>query len=122
MLEAALVLPILLLLAFGTVEFGYFLYVNHNLQGAAMAGVRAAIPSGANNADVSQAVGDVMTACGLQGSGYTVVITPGDVSTAAAGGNVSVRVECTWGAVGVSPLGLISAGKVVRSTALMRKE
>ncbi len=37
-LEMALVLPILLLLAFGMVEFGYFFYVKNNLQGAAREG------------------------------------------------------------------------------------
>src|SRR4051812_13398788 len=42
-MEMALVLPILLALSFGTVEFGYFFYVKHTLQGAARDGARQAI-------------------------------------------------------------------------------
>ena len=42
-LETALVLPILLALSFGLVEFGYFFYVKHNMQGAAREGARVAI-------------------------------------------------------------------------------
>jgi Flp pilus assembly protein TadG len=121
-LEAALVLPILLALAFGTVEFGYFFYVKNNLQGAAREGARAAIPATATNADVNAAVANAMTTFGLQSSGYTVSITPSNVSGQAAGTPISVTVQCTWGAVGVRPLQLISSDKTVAGKAVMRKE
>jgi len=121
-IEAVLVIPILLLLAFGTVEFGHFFFVKHNLQGAAREGARAAIVSGATNADVTSAVSASMTASGLQNSGYTVTTNPSDVSTAGSGTNISVAVECTWGNVGVRPMGMISATKQARGTTVMRKE
>jgi Flp pilus assembly protein TadG len=121
-IEAVLVIPILLLLAFGTVEFGHFFFVKHNLQGAAREGARAAIVSGATNADVSAAVSASLTAAGLQGSGYTVTTNPSDVSTAASGTNVSVAVKCSWGNVGVRPMGMISATKQAQGTTVMRKE
>src|SRR5207245_2629586 len=70
-LEMALVLPILLALAFGTVEFGYFFYVKHNLQAAAREGCRAAIVPSSQTSDVTTAVANVMTAAGLNSSGYT---------------------------------------------------
>jgi Flp pilus assembly protein TadG len=121
-LEAAFVLPILLLLAFGTVEFGHFFYVKHNLQGAARQGARAAIPASATNATVTTAVTEAMTLAGLQSSGYAVTTNPANVAAATDGTNVSVTVQCTWGAVGLRPLSLIAANKPVRSTAVMRKE
>jgi len=121
-LEMALVLPVLLLLAFGTVEFGYYFYVRSNLQGAAREGARAAIVASATNADVTSAVAAAMNACGLQNSGYSVSLNPPDVGSAAAGTAITVTVECTWGAVGIRPLQLISAGKILRGTAVMRKE
>ena len=34
-LETVLVMPVLLYLAFGIVEFGYYFYVKHSLEGAA---------------------------------------------------------------------------------------
>ena len=114
-LEAALVLPILISLAFGTVEFSYFFYVKHSLQGAANLGVRAAIPAHSTPDDVANAVSDAMTLVGLQNSGYTV-------SSTSSGANVTVTVQCTWGVVGIRPLGLISSNKLVKSSAIMRKE
>jgi Flp pilus assembly protein TadG len=121
-IEAALVLPILLYLAFGTVEFGYFFYVKNNLQGAAREGVRAAIPPGATNTDVNTAISSQMTAAGLQASGYTVTTTPANISGLSPGSNVTVNVQCTWGTVGLRPLQLISSGKIVKGQAVMRKE
>lgn len=121
-IEAVLVIPILLLLAFGTVEFGHFFFVKHNLQGAAREGARAAIVSGATNGDVNGAVSASMTAAGLEGSGYTVTTTPADVSTATTGANITVSVQCAWGDVGIRPMGMISAAKQARGTTVMRKE
>lgn len=121
-LEAALVVPILLYLAFGTVEFGYFYYVKNNVQGAAREGVRAAIPPGATNTDVTTAISSQMTAAGLQASGYTVTTNPSNVSGLAPGTTVTVTVQCTWGTVGLRPLQLISTSKLVKGQAVMRKE
>ena len=44
-LELAFALPLLLVLAFGTIEFGYWFYLEHNFQAAAREGARAAIVS-----------------------------------------------------------------------------
>jgi Flp pilus assembly protein TadG len=123
-LEAALVLPILLYLAFGTVEFGYYFYVKNQLQGAAREGVRAAITASAANSDVTSAVSASMSAYGLSGSGYTVSISPSNVAGLTEGTAITVTVQCSWGsaASGVRPLGLISTNKQVKGVAVMRKE
>ena len=123
-LEAALVLPILLLLAFGTIEFGYYFYVKNNVQGAAREGARASIAAGATNADVNAAVATAMTNSGLSQSGYTVTTEPANVFTAAPGTQIRVTVQCNWGTVGggARPMNLMSANKPVRGTATMRKE
>jgi Flp pilus assembly protein TadG len=126
-LDMALVLPILLSLSFGTVEFGYYLYVKHNLQAAAREGARAAIVPSAVTSDVTTAVQNMMTAAGLGSSGYTTAITDTNgatisVSTASAGTAIKVTVQCSWGTVGVRPLGIISASKPVIGTTVMRKE
>ena len=125
-IEMVLVLPLLLMLSFGAVEYGYLLYVKNTLVGAAQNGVRAGVPASATNSSVTTAVSNTMTAAGLQSSGYTVTTSPADVSTAAAGSSVQVTVSCTWGNIGVSPLptwlGGISSTKVVSGVAVMRKE
>jgi Flp pilus assembly protein TadG len=121
------VLPILLALAFGTVEFGYYFYVKHNVQAAAREGARAAIVPSAVAGDVTTAVQNVMTAAGLGSSGYTTSVTDINgnainVSTASAGTAIKVTVQCTWGNVGVRPLGVISSTKIVTGNTVMRKE
>lgn len=126
-LEMALVLPILLFLAFGTVEFGYFFYVKHNVQAAAREGARAAIVPSATNSDVTDAVQQMMQAAGLGSSGYTTSITNTagttvTVSTTTAGTAIKVTVNCNWSQVGLRPLGLIGSSKVVTGTTVMRKE
>jgi Flp pilus assembly protein TadG len=123
-LEAALVLPILLLLAFGVIEFGYYFYAKNNIQGAAREGARAAITAGATNADVNAAVATTMSNSGLNASGYTVTTTPTNISTATAGTQIQVTVQCTWGTVGggARPMRLMSTNKLVRASATMRKE
>jgi Flp pilus assembly protein TadG len=128
-LDMALVLPILLALAFGTVEFGYYFYVKHNVQAAAREGARAGIVPSATNQNVTDAVLASMQAAGFSSGQYTVTITDTatppvaiNVSSVAAGTPVKVTVTCNWGTVGMRPLGLIGATKNVVGATVMRKE
>jgi Flp pilus assembly protein TadG len=126
-LEMVLVLPVLLALAFGTVEFGFYFYVKSNVQAAAREGARAAILPSAVATDVSSAVSNAMSAAGLGSSGYTTTITDTNgnavnVATVAAGTAIKVQVSCSWGTVGLRPLGLIGTGKQVVGSTTMRKE
>lgn len=126
MLELMLVLPILLMLSFGVVDYGYYFYLKNTLQGAAQAGARAAIPGSATNSSVTTAVGNIMTAAGISSSNYTVTLSPTDVSTASAGSTVTVTVTCSWANVGThalsSSFGGISNTKQIIGVAVMRKE
>jgi Flp pilus assembly protein TadG len=132
-LETFLVLPILLALAFGTVEFGWYFFVKHSMQGAAREGARAAIVSDATNAKVNAAVLSSLTAAGFQNSGYSVSTNPTDVSNQPPGTPITVTVQCLWSQVGsgLRPLGLISTTKTannvtgpryVTGATVMRKE
>jgi Flp pilus assembly protein TadG len=128
LLEAALVLPILLSLTFGTIEYGYFFFVKHSLQGAAREGCRAAIVPTADNTSVTQSIASALKAAGLNSSNttldskFTLTLTPSNISALAAGTAVTVQIDATWGQVGVRPLGLIGSSKLVRGTTVMRKE
>src|SRR5438552_3487535 len=112
-LDAALVFPILLSLTFGTIEYGYYFYVKHSLQGAAREGARAAITPTAVNSDVTTAVSNAISVAGLSSSGYTTTLSPSNVSGVAAGTSITVTITCTWGTVGSGfrPLGLIGSAK-----------
>lgn len=127
-LEAALVFPILLTLTFGSIEFGYFFYVKHTLQGAAREGARAAIVASATNASVTGDVDAVMQAAGFSSGQYTVSIRNGTdtadvtLTNVSSGESVLVKVSANWGTVGVSPLGVIASGKNIVGRSVMRKE
>lgn len=127
-LDTALVLPILLSLAFGTVEYGHYFYWKHTLQGAAREGARASITPSATNSDVTTAITNAMTAAGISSTNYTVKIRNAsdsadlNVNGLSAGTPVLVKVQSTWGTVGMRPLGLISASKTVTGQTIMRKE
>lgn len=122
LIETALVLPLLTSVAFGTIEYGHFFFVKHTLEGAAREGARAGIVSTASNGDVNSAVSTVMSAAGFSSGQYSVTYSPSNVSTATAGSMVSVTVTCSWGTVGLRPMGLIPTSKQVTGTAAMRRE
>ena len=102
LLEAALVLPVLLIVVFGAIEFGWAFYIKHSLQGAAYAGARAAIVPGATNSDVTSAVSLAMQRGGLQGATYTVSIKDGNsqadtsVGSMSEGDAILVEVDAPW--------------------------
>ena len=127
-LDLALVLPILLALTFGAVEYGYAVYVKHAMQGAAREGARAAIVAGATDAQVQAAVDEAMQTAGFPQSKYVrpATITPANWATAGAGVKVTVEVRATWTNVGVQVLppvlGGIDPSKQLKSATSMRKE
>jgi Flp pilus assembly protein TadG len=125
-LETALVMGVLIMLSFGTAEYGYFFFIKNEVAGAAREGARAAIPTAGTNSAVTSAISNVMTAAHIPSTEYTVTLSPTDVSTATAGQAVTVTVTCSWGTVGVTPLptamGGISTSKQVIGVAVMRKE
>ena len=125
-LEMSLVLPILLMLAFGIADYGYFAYVKNCVQQTAQAAARKAISASATNSGVSTLVSQMMTSSGLGSSGYTLTTNPSNISSATAGSSVTVTINVSWGPVGLHTLasgyGGISSGKTITGTAVMCKE
>ena len=102
-LEMAMVLPLLLVLAFGTCEFGYWFYLEHNFQAAAREGVRAGIA--AQNTDDGErqvaavaAVDAVMQSIRLPQDKYDVTV---DWLTVDGVRYMRVTVKADWRDVGV---------------------
>ena len=129
-LEAVMVLPVLLLLVFGTIEFAWAFHVKHVLQGAARQGARAAIVPGATNRDVSDAVADAMDRFGLGGDTFTVSVRDGkknaaiDVSRADEGDAMLVEVKAPWSQYSVMAGGFGSGAITgdLTGQAVMRRE
>jgi Flp pilus assembly protein TadG len=126
MLETALVMGLLIMLSFGTAEYGYFFFIKNILSGAARDGARTAIADTATNATVTSSITTAMSAANISTSKYTVTLSPSDVSVATAGTAITVTITATWSTVGVTPLpvsmGGISPSKQVIGTCVMYKE
>jgi hypothetical protein len=134
-LEAALVMPILLAMGFGTVEFGYYFYTEHNLEGAAREGARAAIPAQFGDKfnqvdtakrldEVETVVDRVMQAAGYQASDYDINATF-DTSADGQSKYINVSVELHWQDVseGLRPMRMIRPDHdLVKGNAMMRLE
>ena len=126
-LDMVFVLPILLGLTFGSVEYGYALYVKHALQGAAREGARAAIVAGATAASVQASIDNAMSVAGFPQSKYNrpATISPSNWATQPAGTAITVTVSTTWGMQNMkllpSPPG-ISSSKALSGATTMRKE
>jgi Flp pilus assembly protein TadG len=136
-LDMAFVLPVLLGLTFGAVEYGYALFVKHSLQGAAREGARSAIVAGATAASIQAEVDRSMQSAGFPQAKYvrppTIEYCKQGTSTwstawtsAVAGDSIRVTVQATWGTIGVSALpqalGGINPAKTLTGATTMRKE
>ncbi|MDP8245602.1 MAG: TadE/TadG family type IV pilus assembly protein [Candidatus Hinthialibacter antarcticus] len=119
--EFALVLPILMLMLFGIIEFGRVLSVQHLLNTAVREGARMAALPGADNATVIAKVNEVLSGAGVSYDGLQ--LTPADVSSASRNDPVTVRVQVNYESVawvgGIVP-GF--GGTQLQGVVVMRKE
>jgi Flp pilus assembly protein TadG len=128
-LEAALLLPIILSLVFGTIEFAYVFYVKQTLQSASREGARRGALASADNADIKAAVDAAMESGGLGDSSYKVKIvnattgTPANASAIPAGTGIRVEISAPWSqfSVFLSGFGDWTRGEL-RSSTVMRRE
>jgi Flp pilus assembly protein TadG len=128
-LEAALVLPVLLALSMGMVEFGQFFYMKHTIQAASRDGARTAILSSTTHSAAQTAITNTMNSANVAANKYTVTFqnaatnaTISDVGTIAKGTGIRVTITATAGNVSVRPLGVIPANKAIVGMTTMIKE
>jgi Flp pilus assembly protein TadG len=94
LVEMALVLPLLVLLLFALIEYGWLFYKYQQINGAARHGCRIGATQPATTAQVNAAIDTMMTGSGLGGSGYTKNVTPVEVL---AGTTITVTVTVPYG-------------------------
>jgi Flp pilus assembly protein TadG len=116
-LEMALVMPILLGLIFGMIEFGYFFYLKHNLQSAAREGARVGSTLNGTDGDAVAKASAFLTAANLPSGSFSI-------SSTTSGDKITVTVQATWGQVGILHLPFIPLAddKLVSGVTVMRKE
>jgi Flp pilus assembly protein TadG len=95
-IEMALLLPLLLWVLMGILEYGWMFWKNQDINNAAREGARVGIREGATNTDVTDRIDQIMADRGLGSSGYTVTITPADIFIADPGDIVTVEVTVPY--------------------------
>jgi hypothetical protein len=70
-LEMALLFPMLMLLVFGVIEYGWLFFKNQQIAAAARSACRYAITTAGTNAGTDAQIDLLMTQAELQSSGYT---------------------------------------------------
>jgi len=90
--EVALVLPLLLLLTMGAIRYGWLFLKTQQITNATRMGARRAVLPDATVAGVQADILALMTAGGMGASGYSVTITPADISSLEVGDALTVRI------------------------------
>ena len=122
LIELALVLPLLLLITFGVIEFGWIFTNTAELTNAARHGARLGVRPAATSAQVLADIDTFMTAAGLGGSGYEATLTPGEVAGLEPGQTFTVLVTVPYSNVELTGFPLIPTPTTLRAQVTMAKE
>jgi Flp pilus assembly protein TadG len=105
-IEMAMVLPLLMLLTLGVIEYGWMFLKSQQITNAARQGARAGAPPDAGNAEVENTVDAIMSSSGMGSSGYSVDTDPA-ADGLASGTTFTVTVSVPYSnisLVGILPL------------------
>src|SRR5689334_5970001 len=100
--EAALLFPLVMLLTFGLIEYGWMFLKHQQVTNAARQAARLAALADSTNTQVTSQVSTMMSDYGLSGSGYSTTVTPSNVATAARGSIVSVTVSIPYANIDIT--------------------
>ena len=122
MLEMALVLPLLLLLTFALIEYGWLFLRAQEITNGARQGARTAARADATNADVQASITAAMEAAGI--TGYVVTFSPEDVQDENLNSGDPVTVTITVAYTNIRLMGLpwIPVPQDLRASVSMAKE
>lgn len=120
--EAAITLPLILLLLLGLLQYGHLLYRTHQITNAARHGARlAALPDATTNGVRAQ-IDQLMSNAGFSSGDYTVTFTPGNIADAQPGEQVEVRVQVAGSNVALMQTSFIPVPSNVHGRVVMAKE
>jgi len=117
--ELAVCLPTLVLLVLASIEACNMIFLSHSLSISTYEGVRAAIPFGATNADVTNKCNQILAARGV--AGPTIAISPPDVAVVPRGQRITVTLSAPCAANSSLPAWFFG-GKTIHSESSMVKE
>ena len=119
--EFAVVLPLLLLIIFGILEFGRIMMVVHMLNSAAREGARVAALPGTDNDMVLARISEELSGAGLSVDSY--VFTPADITDAERNDPVTVNLRINYSSIAWVPGFFPGLDEMIlQGVVVMRKE
>ena len=120
--EAAVVFPLLLVLVFGVIEYGWMFLKAHQITNAARSGCRVAIRPYATAQDVIDKVTALMATAGI--TGETVTTNPTDITleNVGVGGTVEVEITVPWVNMAIINFSFLPKPTNLRASVTMAKE
>jgi Flp pilus assembly protein TadG len=120
MVEMAIVLPVLLILTLGLMEYGWVFVKVSQINQAARHGVRTAVRPGSTEQNVQDAVSAMMLSdVGLQSNQYTLTYTSIEV---AVGQPVTVQINVDYSLLSLTGTGLLPVPDQLQGRGTMVKE
>lgn len=95
-IETAIVLPFLLIIVFGLLQYGWLFFRYHQITNTVNRGARVAILPTAQSVDVETVINELMTDYGMQDTQYVVELDPAEVSDAVPLQVVKVRISVPY--------------------------
>ncbi len=121
MVETAIVLPLILLLTMGLLEYGWMFLVSGYINNASRQGARVGSTANASGADVVNAVADAMARAGLDDVDYEVSRTWSEVPGVSVGPMLTITVTVQYADVGLG-MPLVPTPERLVSTTTMLSE
>lgn len=116
--EAAVALPLLILLVFGAIEVANGIFLTQTLSVAAYEGARAAVSPGGTAEQVEQRIADVLTRRGI--SVYVIEIQPAISDSTPRGTAITVEVQAPMNALVQHSVGILGGRISSRSACMVR--
>ena len=120
--EAALLMPLVVIVLFALLEYGWMFLKANQIQAAARHGARVGAVEAASSADITAAVSQAMTDAGLGGSGYVLTIAPSEAASAPVGTIVSVTVSVPYSNIELMGMPFLPAPPDLAGATSMAKE
>ena len=120
--EAAVVFPLLCILVFGVIEYGWMFLKAHQITNAARSACRIAIRPSATNQNVTDRVTALMAIAGI--AGETVTTYPADITldNVGVGGIVEVEIVVPWANMAIINFSFLPAPENIQASVIMAKE
>ena len=121
LVEAALILPFLLVLLIGLLEYGWLFFKLQQINGAARHGARIGVTESATQAGVQAAVAQMLSDSGLATSGYGITFSA-DPAALAPGATLTVTVDVPYANIELTGFPLVPVPATLVGETSMAKE